>query len=249
MLRTRLTTFAVLTVALAFSAVALLPGEADAWPPPPTKRSNHVPNVGELAQEEQPLGDMWTFFCPAGGYVVASVDTKDDTDLGTSNIDPILELLDGNGAEIAFGDDENTCTYPPVCGYDCPALRDANDNPNVACGDLGSSGLHSLIVRDYGTAENTGDHCDGGGGYELTVDVFDASGNQLSQEDVALGGGPSRGVPDWAVVEGKAPVGPALDDENVPERSPARGKGHLVIPPIVPPVIPPIVPPKLPGLP
>ncbi len=221
MLRTRLTTFAVLTVAIAFSGVLLFPGQAVAWPPPPTKRSNHVPNVGELASGEQPLGDMWTFNCPAGGSVVASVDTKDDTDLGTSTLDPILELLDGNGVEIADGDDENTCTYRPVCGFACPQLHDFNGNRRVACGDGGPSGLHSLIVRDFGTAGVP--HCNGGG-YELTVDVFDASGNQLSQEQVGLGGGPSRGVPDWAVTEGKAPVGPALDDENVPARSPAKVK-------------------------
>ena len=219
MLRTRLTTFAVLTVAIAFSGVLLFPGQAVAHPPPPTKRSNHVPNVGELASGEQPLGDMWTFNCPAGGSVVASVDTKDDTDLGTATLDPILELLDGNGVEIADGDDENRCTYPPVCGFACPQLHDSLGNTRVACGDGGTSGLHSLIVRDFG---NSG--CNGGGGYELTVDVFDASGNQLSQEEVALGGGPSRGVPDWAVTEGKAPVGPALDDENVPLRSPAAVK-------------------------
>ena len=56
MLRTRLTTFAVLTVAIAFSGVLLFPGQAVAHPPPPTKRSNHVPNVGRLAAGEQPLG-------------------------------------------------------------------------------------------------------------------------------------------------------------------------------------------------
>jgi len=227
MLRTRLTTFAVLTVAIAFSGVLLFPGQAVAWPPPPTKRSNHVPNVGELASGEQPLGDMWTFNCPAGGSVVASVDTKDDTDLGTSTLDPILELLDGNGVEIADGDDENTCTYRPVCGFACPQLHDFNGNRRVACGDGGPSGLHSLIVRDFGTAGVP--HCNGGG-YELKVDVFDASGNQLSQEQVGLGGGPSRGVPDWAVDEGKAPFGPALDDENVPLRSPARVKVSLPAP-------------------
>jgi len=221
MLRTRLTTFAVLTVAIAFSGVLLFPGQAVAWPPPPTKRSNHVPNVGRLASGEQPLGDMWTFNCPAGGSVVASVDTKDDTDLGTATLDPILELLDGNGVEIADGDDENTCTYRPVCGFACPQLHDFNGNRRVACGDGGPSGLHGLIVRDFGTAGVP--HCNGGG-YELKVDVFDASGNQLSQEQVGLGGGPSRGVPDWAVTEGKAPVGPALDDENVPARSPAKVK-------------------------
>jgi len=233
MLRTRLTTFAVLTAALAFSGVALLPGQADAWPPPPTKRSNHVPNVGNLAQGEQPLGDMWTFYCPAGGTVTASVDTKDDTDLGTATLDPILELLDGNGSEIAFADDNLTCTYAPTCGYECPLIT------AFPCGDSGSSGVHSLIVRDYGTSG-----CNGGGGYELTVDVFDASGTQLSQEQVALGGGPSRGVPDWAVAEGKAPFGPALDDENVPLRSPARVKVPGVRAPSTslpaPPTLPPL---------
>src|SRR3989442_14201262 len=137
MLRTRLTTFAVLTVAIAFSGILLFPRQAVAHPPPPTKRSNPGPNVGELASGEQPLGDMWTFNCPAGGSVVASVDTKDDTDLGTATMDPILELLDGNGIEIANGDDENTCTYPPVCGFACPQLTDSQGNTRVACGDGG----------------------------------------------------------------------------------------------------------------
>src|SRR6267378_2322014 len=243
MLRTRLTTFAALTVAIAFSGVALFPGEAVAWPPPPTKRSNHVPNVGRLAIGEQPLGDMWTFNCPAGGSVVASVDTKDDTDLGASTLDPILELLDGNGVEIADGDDENTCTYRPVCGFACPQLHDFRGNRRVACGDRGPSGLHSLIVRDFGVSL-----CNGGGGYELTVDVFDASGRQLSQEEVALGGGPSRGVPDWAVDEGKAPFGPALDDENVPIRSPDKLKG--LVPGVAAPSLPAPAPaPALPPLP
>ena len=236
MLRTGLTTFAALTVALAFSGVALFPGEAVAHPPPPTKRSNHVPNVGILADGEQPLGDMWTFYCPAGGSVVASVDTKDDTDLGTSTIDPVMELLDGNGNEIASGDDENTCTYPPGCGYACPAI--GGTNSTAQCG---AGGTFSLIVRDYGAELG----CSDGGGYELTVDVFDAIGNQLSQEEVALGGGPSRGVPDWAVSEGKAPFGPALDDENVPIRSPDKLKG--LVPGVAAPSLPPL--PPTPGLP
>jgi hypothetical protein len=204
--------------------LGMVPDQAYAWPPGPTHRSNHVPNVGFLGGppgaapvdgnhgEEQPLGDMWTFFCPPGGHVVASVDTKDDTDQGTSTLDPILELLDGNGLELAFGDDENACTYAPVCGFRCPAIE-------AACGDGGPGGLHSLIVRDFGPSG-----CNGGGGYELTVDVFDEFGSELSPDQVALGGGPARGVPDWAVAEGKAPVGPALDDENVPLRSPARVK-------------------------
>ena len=191
----------------------MLPGQAYAWPPGPAHRSNHLPNVGALASGEQPLGDMWTFYCPDGGTVVASVDTKDDTDLTTSTLDPILELIDPDGNEIATGDDENACTYAPVCGFACPAFR-------APCGS--SAGVHSLIVRDFGISG-----CNGGGGYELTVDVFDADGNELTPDSIGLGGGPSRGVPYWAVDEGKAPVGPALDDENVPRRSPAATKAPL----------------------
>jgi hypothetical protein len=202
--------------ALFLFVVHLVPGRAEAWPPGPTQRSNHVPNVGRLATGEQPLGDMWTFYCPPGGTVVASVDTKDDADLGVSSLDPILELLDGDGVEIATGDDENGCTYAPACGFQCPAIR-------AACGGWGEA--HSLIVRDFGTA---GVGCNDGGGYELTVDVFDSYGNELTPEEVALGGGPSRSVPFWAVEEGKAPVGPALDDENVPLRSPNPGKVPIV---------------------
>jgi hypothetical protein len=198
--------------------VGMLPDRADAWPPGPSHRSNHVPNVGFLATGEQPLGDMWIFNCPAGGTVTAQVDTKDDTDAGTSTLDPILELLDGNGVEIAFQDDNLRCTYAPTCGFQCPRLV------AIACGDSGLSGVHSLIVRDFGAS---GCH---GGGYELTVDVFDSFGNELSPDDVALGGGASRLVPGWAVDEGKAPAGPALDDENVPLRSPALTKTPLLPP-------------------
>jgi hypothetical protein len=218
-----------LAVLLLFAGIPLLPGQAEAWPPGPTQRSNHVPNVGRLAVGEQPLGDMWTFYCPPGGRVEARVDTKDDTDLGTSSLDPILELLDANGVEIAQADDNVTCTYAPLCGFQCPRIRSL-------CGDTWD--LHSLIVRDFGTA---GTLCNDGGGYELTVDVYDENGNQLSPDEVQLGGGPSRGVPGWAVEEGKAPVGPALDDENVPRRSPPEEKLPLVGP-VTPPVLPPLPP-------
>jgi hypothetical protein len=238
-----LSAIAKLAVPLLFAGITMLPSQAAAWPPGPSHRSSHVPNVGDLAENtpnngtsnhnEQPLGDMWTFYCPPGGHVVASVDTKDDTDLGTASLDPILELLDGNGVELASGDDENPCTYQPICGYGCPQITHA-------CGD--TCDLHSLIVRDYGDSTATGIYCNGGGGYELTVDVYDEWGNQLTPEEVQLGGGASRGVPGWAVEEGKAPSAPALDDENVPLRSPAANKG--IVPPVHPPVIPPL--PKLP---
>jgi hypothetical protein len=172
-------------------------------------RSNWVPNVGRLAEGEQPLGDMWTFRCPSGGTVSVSVDTKDDTDTGESDIDPVLALIDGAGNSLAFADDEVACTYPPVCGYSCPSIT------TVACGEGGRE-RHSLVVRDYGTASATGTFCQEGGGYNLTVAVFEAGGRQLSEREVGLDGGPRRTVPKWALELGKAPVGPALDDEDVP---------------------------------
>ena len=54
-------------------------------------------------------------------------------------------------------------------------------------------------------------------GYGLTVEVFTARGRQVPEKFVELGGGPRRNVPKWALDLGKAPVGPALDDEDVPQ--------------------------------
>jgi hypothetical protein len=186
----------------------------------PITRSNWVPNVGQLNVEgEQPLGDLWTFKCPRGGTVNVSVDTKDDTDNGEADIDPVLLVVDGAGNLLAFADDDVDCTYPPVCGFSCPSVT------AVACGSAGprrgghdddDEGTHSIIVRDFGAA--IGDAaCQEGGGYNLVVEVFNADGRQLSERKVELGGGPKREVPKYALDLGKAPTGPALDDEDVPE--------------------------------
>jgi hypothetical protein len=176
----------------------------------PIIRSGWVPNVGQLATGEQPLGDLWTFECPAGGTVTASVDTKDDRDTGQANLDPILELLDGTGQLVAAGDDNLVCTYPPVCGFECAQVV------RVLCG---ADNPHSLLVRDFGVGSTTGITCAGGGGYQLTVEVLDPYGKSVPADSVRLGGSPRRYVPAWALEEGKAPVGPALDDEAVPLRS------------------------------
>jgi hypothetical protein len=170
----------------------------------PISRSNWVPNVGQLNVEgEQPLGDLWTFRCPRGGTVNVSVDTKDDTDNAESNIDPVLLVVDGAGNLLAFADDNTSCTYPPVCGFACPSVT------ALACG---SDGEHSLIVRDFGSSG-----CVGGGGYNLVAEVFTADGSQFSERRVDLGGGARRDVPRYALNLGKAPTGPALDDEDVPQ--------------------------------
>ncbi len=173
-----------------------------------SKRSNWVPNVGErnFGVDEQPLGDMWTFICPAGGTFKLSVDTKDDTDVGRADIDPLVVVLDGKGNPVAFGDDDFDCTYEPVCGYSCPSVT----------AHCGRGIMHSIVVRDFGVASQTGVYCQEGGGYELDLKVKDSRGHHVPKTDIKLGGGPLRIVPQWALRDGKAPVGPALDDENVP---------------------------------
>jgi hypothetical protein len=193
------------------AALAILAAVAAAAPDAsaePISRSNWIPNVGQLNVEgEQPLGDLWTFRCPRGGTVSVSVDTKDDTDTAQADVDPVLLLVDGDGNLLAFADDEVGCTYPPVCGYSCPSVT------ALACG---SDGKHSVIVRDFGAADATGTACQEGGGYALTVEVVSHDGRQLPERAIDLGGGPRRQVPKWALDLGKAPVGPALDDEDVP---------------------------------
>jgi hypothetical protein len=185
----------------------------------PISRSNWIPNVGQLNVEgEQALGDLWTFKCPRGGTVNVSVDTKDDTDNGEADIDPVLLVVDGAGNLLAFADDDVDCTYPPVCGYFCPSVAE------VACGSTGGRDehdddeeTHSIIVRDFGAAIGTDTACQEGGGYNLVVEVFNADGRQLAERTFELGGGPEREVPKYALDLGKAPTGPALDDEDVPE--------------------------------
>jgi hypothetical protein len=149
-----------------------------------------------------------------GGTGSVSVDTKDDTDNAQSDIDPILLVVDGAGNLLGIADDDTACTYPPVCGFACPSVT-------VTCGSDGarhdSRKPHSIIVRDFGAADATGTPCQEGGGYNLVVEVFKADGSQLSERRVDLGGGPKRDVPKYALDLGKAPTGPALDDEDVPQ--------------------------------
>jgi hypothetical protein len=193
-------------LALGISTLGYASGETDT-----VKRSNWVPNVGErdFRADEQPLGDMWTFVCPAGGAFKLSIDTKDDTDVGRADIDPLVVVLDGHGNVVGFGDDEFDCKYRPVCGYSCPAVE-------TKCGN---GAMHSIVVRDFGTANQEDTLCQEGGGYELDLRVDDALGQRVREVDIKLGGGALRTIPMWALKEGKAPVGPALDDENVPNPS------------------------------
>jgi hypothetical protein len=136
------------------ATVALVGVAASEASAEPISRSNWVPNVGQLNVEgEQPLGDLWTFKCPKGGTVNVSVDTKDATDAASSDIDPVLLVVDGAGNLLAFADDDVDCTYPPVCGFFCPSVS------ALACGGGGEHSEHSIIVRDFGAADATGTPC------------------------------------------------------------------------------------------
>lgn len=174
-------------------------------------RSGWVPNVGVLGPGEYPLGDLWTFTCPAGGSGSVFVDTKDDLDTGESCVDLTAYVVSNAGTLLGFGDDNAPCTYAPVCGYSCPSFSFSGcDGQKV-----------SVVVRDFGTATTTGTNCNKGGGYVLHLSVFKSNGVQLTPAAIALGGGPSRFVPPWAKTALGIPPGsengPALDDEDVPQ--------------------------------
>jgi hypothetical protein len=141
------------------------------------------------------LGDLWTFNCPAGGSFEVLVDTMEG-----GAIDPAVSIFDGRGNRITGADDDVACTNNPCTGS-CP----------FAQGSCGTGSVHSIAVFN----PVIGGTCTGGG-YRLVVNVFDQRGQQLTESAIRLGGGPARRVPAWAVAEGAAPAGPALDDEFVP---------------------------------
>ena len=171
----------------------------------PLERSNWVPNNGERkSPEQQPLGDMWTFNCKKGDTVTARVDTRDDLDTRMSCLDPVLELFSPKGEFITSEDDNVDCSIPQTCGFACPAIKHVCEK----------QGEFWLVVRDFGFAPEGA--CGKGGGYDLTVTVVDRRGRDVKPSKVKLGGGPFRRVPKAAVQLGKAPRGPALDDEDVP---------------------------------
>lgn len=172
------------------------------------RRTGWVPNVGALEEGEPPLGDLWIFRCPRGGTFTIRVDTKDDDDQGGAGIDPVLRVLSGSGRVVAVGDDEQACTYEPLCGFGCPLVEASPCGPGV---------IHSIIIQDRGDLTRTNERCRGGGGYELVLEVFRANGLPLPQGSVQLGGGAAAlSQPRWLGAAGFALHGPRLDDTALP---------------------------------
>jgi hypothetical protein len=86
-------------------------------------------------------GDLWAFEGRAGDVIDVRIDTRDDNNNTTSNLDPILFLRRPDGSLLFGGDDNVACSREPVCGYACPLLIGF---------PLDQSGRWEIVVRDYG---------------------------------------------------------------------------------------------------
>jgi hypothetical protein len=80
--------------------------------------------TADVAHPAGVLGDVWTFVvAEPGAEVRIRVDTRDDHDNATSNLDPTAFLFDQTGATLfGAGDDEVPCTRESVCGFACPQI-------------------------------------------------------------------------------------------------------------------------------
>jgi hypothetical protein len=136
------------------NALAVQPVTTSAF----AERLQNVPNSttdgSDLIQ-----GDEWTFTGFRGQQVHIRVDTRDDFGNNTSGLDPVLVLKDANDNVIAEGDDEFACSVPTVCGFNCPEI--------VAT--LPRSGRFTIVARDFNSATDTGEQCNGGS-YHLTLE-------------------------------------------------------------------------------
>lgn len=123
-------------------------------------------------------GDEWGFAGHVGDVVTVQVDTRDDTYQGTSTLDPLMLLLRPDGSLAAFGDDEVTCSRPPVCGFACPLLANFT---------LDQTGRWIVVVQDLGGATNTGVFCTGGGyNLSLTAPQHAVTSLKLGSDDGAV---------------------------------------------------------------
>lgn len=126
-------------------------------------RADRLQTVPNSITYGSPLvqGDKWTFSGYPKEDVVIKVDTRDDFGNETSGLDPVVILLDPQGNEVAWEDDNAECSVDPVCGFSCPRLHY----------ELTSSGRYTIIVRDYNHAvyDEGYEQCNGGS-YHLSLE-------------------------------------------------------------------------------
>ena len=125
------------------------------------------------------LGDVWEVDVEEDGTFTLRVDTRDDNGNRTSNLDPIMFLLDEEGNIIAAADDNVACTRTQVCGFACPQI-----------GPIALNEGDRIIVRDFNSATLTGTQCNGGA-YVLSVSSTDGGlieELELEKDDKRVGG-------------------------------------------------------------
>jgi hypothetical protein len=150
--------------ALPLISLAVLSANSLAAPPPATaERLQTVPNSDTAHPSGLIQGDEWTFVAVPGQRVTIQVDTRDDTGVPSSKLDPVAILKDQNDNVLAFADDNATCSRTPVCGYACPKIASFTIPLTTPL-----NVRWTIVVRDYNTATTTGTQCIGGG-YNLKV--------------------------------------------------------------------------------
>jgi len=112
-----------------------------------------LPNA-DAAHPAGILGDVWTFVvAEPGAEVRIRVDTRDDNNNATSNLDPTAFLFDQTGATLfGAGDEGVPCTREPVCGFACPQIGPLFLPP----------GEYKVVIRDFGPVTLTDVQCMGG---------------------------------------------------------------------------------------
>jgi hypothetical protein len=153
--------FRFVSMALALSTVVGIwsPVPGDAAGTATLSDFDTLPNA-DVTHPAGVLGDVWTFVvAEPGAEVRIRVDTRDDNDNATSNLDPTAFLFDETGATFfGAGDDEVPCTREQVCGFACPEIGPLFLPP----------GEYKVVVRDFSALTATDVQCTGGA-YVLSV--------------------------------------------------------------------------------
>lgn len=113
--------------------------------------------VARRVREDLPEGkaDVWAISGQAGDEVLVRVKTLDDNGNGTSNLHPLMVVLDSDQATVLADTNVKTaaCNVPNVCGAGCPHLkrtlpftRTYYVAVKAAANDACSGGKYKLVV-------------------------------------------------------------------------------------------------------
>lgn len=90
---------------------------------------NYFPDlpISRRVKEDVPAGkaDVWSFSGQAGDEVIVRVKTGDDNGNNTSNLRPLMAVIDSDGATLLADTSIKSagCGVPNVCGSSCPTAK------------------------------------------------------------------------------------------------------------------------------